>query len=88
MDEGPDLPATLTGAEEVVLDLGTDGTETVSVDEAEVGEEDGHEDGTPNELIDGDLGEDGAAVGAGDLVIEPVVEVVAGRSVVEETEDG
>ena len=62
--------------------------ETITVDETEIGEEDGHEDGTPYDLIDGNLGEDGAAVGTGDLLVEPVVEVVAGRSVVDETEDG
>ena len=87
VDDGPDLPGSLAGAEEVVLDLGSDGGEAVSVDEAEVGEEDGHEDGAPEDLVDGDLGEDGLGVLALDLGVEPVVEVVAGGSVVDEAED-
>lgn len=87
VDEGPDLPGPLAGAEEVVLDLGGDGSDTVAVDEAKVGEEDGHEDGAPEDLIDGDLGEDGLGVGSLDLGIEPVVEVVARGSVVDKTEN-
>ena len=88
VDEGPDLPGTLARGEEVVLDLGGDGSDAVAVDEAKVGEEDGHEDGAPEDLVDGDLGEDGLGVGTLDLGIEPVVEVVAGGSVVNETKDG
>ena len=88
VDEGPDLPGSLAGTEKVVLDLGTDGGEAVAVDKAEVGEEDGHEDGAPEDLIDGNLGEDGLGVGTLDLGIEPVVEEVARGTVVDETEDG
>ena len=88
VDDGPDLPGSLAGTEEVVLDLGADGGEANTVDEAEVGEEDGHEDGAPEDLIDGHLGEDGLGVSALNLGIEPVVEVVAGGSVVDEAEDG
>jgi hypothetical protein len=39
-------------------------------------------------LVDGNLGGNGCSVGSLDLVIEPVVEVVAGGSVVDESEDG
>ena len=88
VDEGPDLPTSLAGAQKIVLDLGGDGSDAVAVDEAKVGEEDGHEDGAPEDLVDGDLGEDGLGVGTLDLGIEPVVEVVAGGSVVDETKDG
>ena len=88
VDDGPDLPGSLAGAEEVGPDLGSDGGEAVAVDEAEVGEEDGHEDGAPEDLVDGDLGEDGLGVRTLDLGVEPVVEVVAGGSVVDESEDG
>lgn len=88
VDDGPDLPGSLAGTEEVGLDLGADGSEAIAVDEAEVGEEDGHEDGAPEDLVDSDLGEDGLGVGSLDLGIEPVVEVVAGGSVVDEAEDG
>ena len=87
VDEGPDLPASLARGEEVVLDLGGDGSDAVAVDEAKVGEEDGHEDGAPEDLVDGDLGEDGLGVGSLDLGIKPVVEVVARGSVVDKTED-
>ena len=87
VDEGPDLPASLARGEEVVLDLGGDGSDAVAVDEAKVGEEDGHEDGAPEDLVDGDLGEDGLGVGTLDLGIEPVVEVVAGGSVVDKAKD-
>ena len=87
VDEGPDLPGTLARGEEVVLDLGGDGSDAVAVDEAKVGEEDGHEDGAPEDLVDGDLGEDGLGVGTLDLGIEPVVEVVAGGSVVDKAKD-
>lgn len=88
VDEGPDLPGSLAGTEKVVLDLGTDGGEAVAIDKAEVGEEDGHEDGAPEDLVDGNLGEDGLGVGTLNLGIEPVVEEVARGTVVDETEDG
>lgn len=83
----PHLPRSLAGGQEVVLDLAADGREGISVDEAEVGEEHAHEDGAPEELIDGDLREDGGGVGSGDLLIEPVVEVVSGGAVVDESEE-
>jgi hypothetical protein len=45
MDNGPDLPRSLASTEKVVLDLASDDGHGVAVDQAEVGEEDGHEDG-------------------------------------------
>ena len=87
VDKRPDFPASLACRKEITANLGGDGGDTVAVDEAKVGEEDGHEDGAPEDLVDGDLGEDGLGVGSLDLGIEPVVEVVARGSVVDKAKD-
>jgi hypothetical protein len=44
MHDGPDLPGTLASTEEVILDLGSDGVEGVSVDQSKVSKENSHED--------------------------------------------
>jgi hypothetical protein len=77
----------LAGSQKVVLDLVTDGIQGISVDKAKVSEEDTHEDGAPEELINGNLGEDGNGVSPRDLLIEPVVEVMSRGTVVDETEE-
>lgn len=88
MDNRPNLPGSLHGSEQIGLDLVSDNSEGVTVDEAEVGEEDAHEDGAPKDLVDCYLGGNGYSVGSLDFGVEPVVEVVAGGSVVDESEDG
>jgi hypothetical protein len=84
----PHLPRTLACSEQVILDLISNDGERISVDETEVGEEDAHEDGTPEELIDGNLREDGDGISSWDLLVEPVVEVVTRGAVVDESEKG
>jgi len=88
VNERPDLPRSLAGSEEIVLDLGSNGTETVSGNESKVGEEDSHEKWAPKNLVKGNLLCDRCSVLSGDLAVEPVVEVVSRRSVVEKTECG
>jgi len=88
MDNGPDLPRSLACRKQVVLDLVTNGSERVSVHQTEVGEEDGHEDGAPDDLIKGNLHGNGLSVTSGDFRVQPVVEVVSRRSVVQETKGG
>ena len=84
---GPDFPRSLASRKKIGLDLGSNGSDRVSVDESEVGEEDGHEKWAPHGLVDKDLFGNGRTVLSGDLGIKPVVEVVARRSVVEKTEE-
>ena len=87
MDDGPDLPGSLNGGEEIILDLVSDDTKRISVDKSQVREENGHEDGAPQDLVDGDLQGDILCVGSFDLAVEPVVEVVSRWSVVDESKD-
>ena len=84
----PDLPRSLAGSEKIGLDLGTNGSETVTVDKSQVGEEDGHENWAPCDLVDEDLLGDRSSVLSGDLGVEPVVEIVTRRSMVEKTKSG
>lgn len=88
MNERPNLPRSLHGSEQIVLDLVSNHVEGVTIDETEVGEEDAHEDGAPADLVDGYLGGNGYSVSSLDFGVEPVVKVVAGGSVVDESEDG
>lgn len=85
VDEGPDPPGSLAGREEVVLDLVSDSSERISIDQSQVGEENGHEDWTPYHLVKGNLHGYSLSFGSLDKVVEPVVEVVPGGSVVQET---
>ena len=87
MHNWPHFPRSLTGGEQVILDLVTNGGEGISVDKSEVGEENTHEDGAPEELIDGNLREDGDGISSGDFIVEPVVEVVSRGAVVDESEE-
>ena len=84
----PDLPGSLAGSEKIVLDLFSNGAEAIAVNESEVSEEDGHENWAPGNLVNHDLLGNRFSVLSGDLAVEPVVEVVTGRSVVEKTESG
>ena len=87
MHHWPHLPRSLASGEQVILDFVTNGGEGISVDKSEVGEENTHEDWTPDDLIDGNLREDRDGISSWDFVVEPVVEVVSRRAVVDETEE-
>jgi hypothetical protein len=84
----PHLPRSLACSKQVILDLISDDREGIAIDETEVGEEDTHEDGAPEELINGNLCEDGDGIGSGDLFVKPVVEVVTRGAMVDESEEG
>ena len=86
--ERPDLPGSLAGTKEVVLDLVANRSEAISIDESKVGEEDGHEDGAPEDLVNGNLGGDSLGALADNLAVEPVVKVVTRGAVVDESKDG
>lgn len=88
MHHRPNLPGTLTRRQQIILNLILNHTERIPVDQSEVGEENTHEDGTPDDLVDGHLGEDGDGIGAGNLFVEPIVEEMAGGAVVDEAEEG
>jgi len=85
---GPDLPGPLYGRKEVGLDLVSNHGEAVTVDESEVGEKDRHENRAPKDLVECNLGGNLDGVRSWDEVVEPVVEEVSARSVVEESKGG
>jgi hypothetical protein len=47
MDYRPDLPRSLAGRQQVALDFLANSAKRVAIDQAQVGEKDGHENGTP-----------------------------------------
>lgn len=81
MDNGPDLPTSLAGTQEVVLDLVADDGERVSVYQTKVGEEDSHKDRAPQDLVNTNLQCNVLGTSSLDLVIQPAVEVVSRGSV-------
>lgn len=83
----PNLPGSLASSQEVSPDLSSNGSQGISVDKTKIGEEDAHEDGAPDNLIDSDLGEDGDSIRSGELLIEKVVEVVSRGAVVDESKE-
>lgn len=84
----PNLPRSLARTEQVGLYLVDNDRDRVSVDQTHVGEEHGHENGAPDQLIKGHLHGNVLGFGAFNLTVEPVVEVVARGAVVDEPEDG
>jgi hypothetical protein len=86
VDNGPYLPRSLASRKKIGLDLGGNGGKRVSVNQTKVGEEDSHEDRAPAKLVNSNLQCDRLSVSSRDLRVEPVVEVVTRRTVVEETE--
>jgi hypothetical protein len=88
VDHRPDLPGSLACREEVVLDLASDGSEGVSINQSKVSEEDSHEDRAPDDLVKGNLHGNSLSVFSWDVLVEPVVEVVSRGSVVEESKGG
>lgn len=51
----PDLPRSLAGSQKIVPNLVSNSAQGVSVNKSKVGEEDTHEDGAPEKLINGNL---------------------------------
>jgi hypothetical protein len=88
VNNGPDLPRSFAGREEIGLDLCSNSSEGVTGDESEVGEENGHENRAPQSLVDENLFRDRSTILSGDLAVKPVVEVVTGGAVVEQTKCG
>lgn len=86
MDDWPNLPRSLACCKQVALDLVSNGGERVSVDKSKVSEEDSHENGAPEHLVNENLRCNRFSILALDKVIQPVVEVVSRWSVVKETE--
>jgi hypothetical protein len=84
---GPHLPGSLTGGEKVALDFVADCGKGITIDQTKVGEKDSHENGTPENLVNGHLGKDSLGIRTLNLAVEPVVKVVSRRSVVDETKD-
>ena len=64
MDTGPYLLRTLARCEQVALDLIPNDGEGVTVHKPKVREENSHEQGAPQDLIDGDLGENSGRSGS------------------------
>jgi hypothetical protein len=81
VDKGPDLPASLTGDQEILLDLLTNDGERVSVYQTKIREEHSHKDRAPQDLINANLQGNILGTSSLDLVIQPVVEVVSRGSV-------
>jgi len=77
MDERPNLPRSLTGTQQIVLDFGRNRTKTISIDKTQIGKEDGHEDGTPEDLINGNLAHDTLQSSTLNLGIQPIVKVMS-----------
>lgn len=88
VNNGPHLPGSLAGGKKVALDLVANGGQGIAVHQTEVSEEDSHKDGAPQDLVDGNLGENSLGICTRNLAIEPVVEVVSRWSMVDETKDG
>ena len=83
--QGPDLPARLAGREKIHSDLVSNSSKGVSIDETEVGEEDGHENGAPADLVNCYFGRHVLGRLSWDLLVEPSVKVVSRWTVVEKT---
>jgi hypothetical protein len=81
VDKGPDLPASLAGSQEILLDLLTDDGERVSVYQTKISEEDSHKDRAPQDLINANLQGNILGTSSLDLAIQPVVEVVSRGSI-------
>ena len=88
MDQRPHLPGTLARCQEVRFDLVADNCKGVSIHKSKVSEKHTHKDGAPDDLIDCNFRKNRNSIGSGDLLIEPIVEVMAGWAVVNEAEEG
>ena len=84
---GPDLPRSLTSRKKIFLDFIDNHRKRVTVDQTQVGEENSHKDGTPEQLVHTDLKGDMLGFSSFNLPVQPVVEVVSRRTVIDEPED-
>lgn len=87
VNNGPYFPRSLAGCEEITLDLVDDGREGIAVDQSQVSEEDSHENRAPDKLINSNLQGNMLGFFSLDLLVKPVVEKVARRTMVNETKD-
>jgi hypothetical protein len=87
MNDGPDLPRSLAGRQQITLDLLANGSERVAVDQSQIGEEDAHENGAPEQLINGNLQRHMFGLLAFNLTVQPVVKVMSTWSMVNKTKD-
>ena len=85
MNNGPNLPRALAGREKIILDLVHNHRDRISIDQAQIGEEYRHEDGAPDNLIKGHFHGNLLGFRTFDLLVQPVVEEMSGRSMIQET---
>jgi len=83
---GPDLPRSLAGSKQIVLDLIANHGKRISIADSQVSEEDRHKERAPDKLIECNLCKDVLGLGSLNLFVQPVVEIVSRRSMVQETE--
>ena len=83
----PNLPRSLACSQKIVLNFVSNGSQRITVDKTKVGKEDTHEDGTPEELINGNLGKYWDGIRAWNLTIKPIVKVVSRWAVVDESKE-
>ena len=82
----PHLPRSLARREKIILNLGTNGSRGVTINQSKICEEDCHENRAPEDLVDSNLEGNVSSTSPLDLSIKPVVEKVSRGSMVEETE--
>jgi hypothetical protein len=87
MHQRPDLPRTLASSEQVVLNFVLNHIERITIGQTQISEEDRHEDRAPEQLVNSNLQCNMLGLGSWDLAVEPVVEVMSRRSMVDETKD-
>jgi hypothetical protein len=75
----------LASGEQVSLNFVTNHCKAVAADKSQVREEDSHEDGAPDELVKCHLHGNMLGISPLNLSVQPVVEVMAGGAMVEET---
>lgn len=86
MYQRPDLPRALACRKKIIPDLVANGSQRITVDQAQIGEENAHEDRAPNGLINQDLQGYRLSIGSRDLLVQPVVKVVSRGAMVDKTE--
>jgi hypothetical protein len=85
MNNRPNLPRSLTCREKIILYLVSNGSKGISIHKTKVGEEHSHEDGTPKDLVNSNLECNILGSSSLDLAIQPVVEVMSRRTMVEKS---
>ena len=88
MNKRPNLPRSLYSSKQITLDFVSNCSKRVSIDKTKVCKEYTHEDWTPKDLVDCYFCRNGSSICSLDFGVEPVVKVVSGWSVVDESEYG